>query len=156
MTTTTQKTLKHVLQDPAVDTTLTLVAAMVGLSKAMASRIVASGLPLMATVADADPGVFKALFAQSVQYLPQPMPAAYAKSGKNAGVRQTEAAGFQGIYGPMTETIHRETARHASATEQQTRQVLAALMPAAVKALGKANSNGNEMGFGRQLRNLNA
>jgi hypothetical protein len=26
----------------------------------------------------------------------------------------------------------------------------------AVKALGKANTNRNEMGFGRQLRNLNA
>ena len=30
------------------------------------------------------------------------------------------------------------------------------LKPAMVKALGKANTNGNEMGFGRQLRNLNA
>ena len=63
---------------------------------------------------------------------------------------------FQGIYGPMTETITRDTASHARATEQQTSQVLAAMMPAAVKALGKANINGNEMGFGRQLRNLSA
>jgi hypothetical protein len=29
-------------------------------------------------------------------------------------------------------------------------------MPAVVKAVGRANTNVNEMGFGRQLRNLNA
>jgi hypothetical protein len=41
-------------------------------------------------------------------------------------------------------------------TEEQTSRVLAATMPVVVKALGKANTNVNEMGFGRQLRNLNA
>jgi hypothetical protein len=156
MLTMPQKTLKRVMTDPAVDTTLSMVADMVGLSKDMAIKIVESGLPMMANIADEDPWVFKAMFAQSVKYLPQPMPASYAKSGKNAAARQAEAAGFRDIYGPMTETINRDTARNASATEQQTSQVLAAIMPAAVKALGKANLNGNEMGFGRQLRNLNA
>jgi hypothetical protein len=29
-------------------------------------------------------------------------------------------------------------------------------MPVVVRALGKANTNLNDMGFGRQLRNLNA
>ncbi len=156
MMTMTQKTLKYVMKDPAVDTTLTMVADMLGLTKDMATTIVASGLPMMANVADADPWVFKAMFAQSVKYLPEPTLASYAKVGKNAAARQAEAAGFKGIYGPMTETITRDAASHASATEQQTSQVLAAMMPAAVKALGKANINGNEMGFGRQLRNLNA
>ena len=156
MMTTSQKTLKHVMTDPAVDTTLTMVADMVCLTKDMATKIVEFGLPMMATAADADPWVFKAMFAQSVRYLPQPTPAFYAKLGKNAAARQAVAADFQLIYGPMTETINRDTARHASATEQQAGQVLAAIMPAAVKALGKANTNGNEMGFGRQLRNLNA
>jgi hypothetical protein len=156
MLTMTQKTLKHVMTDPIVDTTLTMVADMVGLTKDMATRIVESGLPMMANVADGDPWVFKAMFAQSVKYLPQPTPAFYAKLSKNAAARQAQAAEFQLIYGPMTETINRDTARHTSATEQQTSQVLAAIMPAAVKALGKANTNGNEMGFGRQLRNLNA
>ena len=154
--TRTQKTLKHVMKDPAVDTTLTMVADMVGLSKDTATRIVESGLPMMANVANGDPWVFKAMFAQSVRYLPQPTPAFYAKLGKNAAARQALAADFQLIYGPMTETINCDTARHANATEQQAGQVLAAIMPAAIKALGKANTNGNEMGFGRQLRNLNA
>ena len=156
MTTMSQKTLKYVMKDPAVDTTLMMVADMLGLTKDLATTIVASGLPMMANVADADPWVFKAMFAQSVKYLPEPTLAFYSKVGKNAAARQAEVAAFQGIYGPMTETITRDTASHARATEQQTSQVLAAMMPAAVKALGKANINGNEMGFGRQLRNLNA
>ena len=156
MTTMTQKTLRHVMTDSTVDTTLTMVAKTIGLTKTMATKIVEFGLPMMANVADADPWVFKAMYAQSVKYLPQPTPAFYAKLGKNAAARQALAAEFQLIYGPMTETINRDTASQASATESQTSQVLSAIMPAIVKALGKANTNGNEMGFGRQLRKLNA
>ena len=152
--TRSQKTLTHVMRDPTVDTTLTMVADMVGLTKAMATKIVESGLPMMASVADGDPWAFKAMYAQSVKFLPQPTPAFYAKLGKNAAARQAMAADFRVIYGPMTETINRDTARQTSATESQTSQVLTAIMPAMVKALGKANTNGNEMGFGRQLRNL--
>jgi hypothetical protein len=151
-----QKTLQHVMADPTVDTTLTMVAETIGLTKDMATRIVEFGLPMMANVADGDPRVFKAMYAQSVKYLPQPTPAFYAKLGKNAAARQALAAEFQLIYGPKTEMINRDTASHTSATEAQASQVLSAIMPATVKALGKANTNGNEMGFGRQLRNLNA
>jgi hypothetical protein len=156
MMTMAQKSLQHVMTDPAVDTTLTLVAEMVGLPKETVTKIVEAGLPIMADVADGDLVVFKAMYAQSVKNLPQPTPAFYAKLGKNAAARQALAADFEGIYGPMTKTINRDTARHTSATETQTSQVLSAIMPAAVKALGKANTNGNEMGFGQQLRNLNA
>ena len=156
MMTTSQKTLQHVMTDPAVDTTLTMVADMVGVTKDMATKIVESGLPMMANVADADPWVFKAMFAQSIKYLPQPTPAFYAKLGKNAAARQAMAADFQAHLWPHDGDHHPRYRRDASATEQQASQVLAAIMPAAVKALGKANTNGNEMGFGRQLRNLNA
>ena len=154
--TITQKTLQHVMADPTVDTTLTMVAETIGLTKDMATRIAEFGLPMMANVANADPWVFKAMYAQSVKYVPQPTPAFYAKLGKNAAARQALAAEFQLIYGHLTETINRDSARHASATEAQASHVLAAIMPAMVKALGRANTNGNEMGFGRQLRNLNA
>jgi hypothetical protein len=156
MMTMTQKSLQHVMTDPTVDTTLTLVADMVGLTKDLATKIVEFGLPMMADVADGDPVVFKAMYAQSVKYLPEPTPAFYATLGKNATARQALAADFQLIYGPKTETINRDTASHTSVTEAQASQVLAATMPAVVKAVGTANSNGNEMGFGRQLRNLNA
>jgi hypothetical protein len=155
MLTMTQKTLRHVMADPDVAATLTMVADAVGLTQEMAAKIIGSGLPMMANAADADPWVFKAMYAQSVKYLPQPTPGFYAKLGKNAAARQALAADFQLIYGPMTETITHDTARRANATEAQASQVLAAMMPVAVKALDKANTNRNEMGFGRQLRSLN-
>jgi len=156
MMTPTPKTLQSVMTDPAVDTTLTMVADMVGLPMNTVVTMVVFGLPMMASVAHADPVVFKAMYARSVNYLPPPTQAFYTKLGKNATARQVLAADFKLMYGPMTETINRDVASHASASEAQASQVLAAIMPAMVKALGKANTNGNEMGFGRQLRNLNA
>jgi hypothetical protein len=156
MLTPTPKTLQSVMTDPAVDTTLTMVADMVGLPMNTVVTMVEFGLPMMASVAHADPVVFKAMYARSVNYLPPPTQAFYTKLGKNATSQQVLAADFKLMYGPMTETINRDVASQASATEAQTRQVLAATMPAVVKALGRANTNVNEMGFGRQLRNLNA
>ena len=156
MMTPTQKTLQSVMTDPAVDTTLSLVADMVGLPRDTVVKMVEFGLPMMARVADTDPVVFKAMYARSVNYLPPPTQAFYAKLGKNATARHALAADFKLMYGPMTETINRDVASHASTTEAQTSQVLAATMPAVVKAVGKANTNVNEMGFGRQLRNFNA
>src|SRR5829696_8345594 len=156
MLTPTPKTLQSVMTDPAVDTTLTMVADMVGLPMNTVVTMVEFGLPMMASVAHADPVVFKAMYARSVNYLPPPTQAFYTKLGKNATARQVLAADFKLMSGPMTETINRDVASHASASEAQASQVLAAIMPAMVKALGKANTNGNEMGFGRQLRNLNA
>jgi hypothetical protein len=156
MLTMSQKTLQDVMADSAVDTTLTMVADMVGVTKDMASKILESGLPMLANVADEDPWVFKATFAQSITYLAPPTSAFYTKLGKDVKARQAMAADYEANYGPMTETITRDAAQEASATEQQASQVLAATMPVAVKALGKANTNRNEMGFGRQLRNLSA
>ena len=156
MMTPTPKTLQSVMTDPAVDTTLTMVADMVGLPMNTVVKMVEFGLPMMASVAHADPVVFKAMYARSVNYLPPPTQAFYTKLGKNATVRKALAADFQLMYGPMTETINRDVASHASASEAQTSQVLAATMPAMVKAVGRANTNANEMGFGRQLRNLHA
>jgi hypothetical protein len=156
MMTMAQKTLQRVMTDPAVDTTLTLVAEMVGLPKETVTKIVESGLPIMADVADGDLVVFKAMYAQSVENLPQPTQTFYAKLGKNVTARQAMAADFQRMYGPMTATITRDAAHRASATEEQARQVLAVTMPAVVKAVSRASTNGNELSFGRQLRNLNA
>ena len=156
MMTPTQTTLQQVMADPTVDTTLSLVATMTGLSKDMVVTMVESGLPMMAHVADADPWVFKAMYARSVKYLPEPTTTFYTTLGKNATARQALEADFQLMYGPMAETISRDVASHASAPEAQTRQVLAATMPAMVKAVGRANTNVNEMGFGRQLRYLQA
>ena len=156
MMTMQQQTLQHVLTEPTVETTLTQVAVMVGLTKETVRKIVESGLPVMADVADADPWVFKAMFAQSRKPVPPPTPAYYTKLGRDATARQAQVADFQVIYGNMTNTINRDTANRTSATEEQVSQVLTASMPALLRALRIANIDANEMGFGRQLRNLNA
>src|SRR3954453_19841426 len=114
MMTMKQKTLQHVMTDPAVDSTLALVADMVGLSKDMATTIVESGLPLMANVADADPGVFQAMYAQSVKYQPEPTATLYAKLGKNAQARRALADDFEGMFGQQTLTITRYSATEAN------------------------------------------
>jgi len=155
MMTMQQRTLQHVLTDPTVETTLSLVAVMVGLTRETVLKIVEAGLPVMADAADADPWVFKALYAQSRKPVPAPTPAYFTNLGQDATARQAQVADFQGIYGDMTDTIIHDTANRASATEEQVSRVLAASMPALVGALRIANINANEMGFGRQLRNLN-
>lgn len=154
MVTTTHPLLRQVMTDSAVDTTLSLVATMVGESRDTVAKIVAAGLPLMADAADGDPWVFKAMYAWSVKLVPEPTPASFAKLGKNAAAREAMVADFELVYGDYAEAIPRDAGVLAGATGALSRKVLAATMPAAVKALGKANTNANEMGFGRQLRNL--
>jgi hypothetical protein len=156
MMTMQQKSLQLVMADSAVDTTMTLVATMVGLNRDTVLKIVESGLPMMANVADTDPWIFKALFAQSRKPLRPPTPEYYKTLGKDAMARQALVTDFEDIYGGKTSTITRDTASHASTTEEQASQVLTASMPALIWALGKANAQANEMGFGRQLRDLNA
>ncbi len=156
MVTTTHPLLRQVMTDSAVDTTLSLVATMVGAPRDTVAKIVAAGLPLMAEAADGDPWVFKAMYAWSVKYLPDPTPAFYAKLGKNAAARQAMAADFAFVYGDYAEAILRDVGALAGVTEALSKHVLAATMPTMVKAVGKANTNVNEMGFGRQLRTLKA
>lgn len=156
MKTTTHPLLRQVMADSAVDATLSLVATMVGSPRDTVEKIVAAGLPLMADAADEDPWVFKAMYARSVRHVPEPTAASYAKLGKNAVAWQAMAADFELVYGDYAETIARDTGVLAGATGALSRQVLAATMPTMVKAVGKANTNVNEMGFGRQLRILKA
>src|SRR5215210_7604834 len=110
MMTRTRTTLQQVMTDPTVDTTLSLVATMAGLPKDTVVTMVESGLPMMAHVAEGDPVVFKAMYAQSVKYLPEPTTAFYTKLGKNATARQALEADFQLMYGSMTETITHDAA----------------------------------------------
>jgi hypothetical protein len=154
-TTMPQTSLQLVMADEDVAQTLTHVATMIGLPRETVARIVEAGLPMMASVADEDPYVFKAMFAQSRKGLPQPTPELYTKLGKNPVARQALATDFKTMYGATTDALNREAARRADASEAQAGQVLAATMPAVVKAVGVQNVRNNEMGFGRQLRKLN-
>ena len=156
LTTTTPPLLRRVMADAAVDATLSLVATMVGVPRETVEKIVAAGLPLMADAADGDPLVFKAMYAWSVKHVPEPTPASYAKLGKNAAARQAMVADFELVYGDHAEAIARAAGVAAGVTGALSRHVLAATMPTVVKAVGKANANANEMGFGRLLRILKA
>ena len=156
VTVTPNDTMQQVMTDPAVEATLPMVAAMAGLTQEMTTRIVVAGLPLMANVANGDPWVFKAMYAQSLKPLPAMTAEVYAKQGKSAPARRAMAADFTRIYGEQAESINRDAAGATSTTEEQAGQVLAAMMPALVRALRQANVNANEMGFWRHLRNLNA
>src|SRR3954469_8099187 len=102
-----QQSLQLVMADSAVDTTMTLVATMVGLNRDTVLKIVESGLPVMANVADTDPWIFKALFAQSRKPLPLPTAAYYTQLGKDVTARQALVANFETIYGGKTDTIYR-------------------------------------------------
>jgi type IV secretory pathway VirJ component len=156
LTTTTPPLLRWAMADAAVDATLSLVATMVGVPRETVEKIVAAGLPLMADAADGDPLVFKAMYAWSVKHVPEPTPASYAKLGKNAAARQAMVADFELVYGDHAEAIARAAGVAAGVTGALSRHVLAATMPTVVKAVGKANANANEMGFGRLLRILKA
>ncbi len=151
-----EKTLRNVMMDTAVDQTLTMVADMAGLTREKVTTIVETGLPMMADVADGDPLVFKAMFAQSVKALPMPTPQYYSRLAKDATARRLLVDAFTAMYGPATASFNDEAATRAGVTTKQAGQVLATTMPAVVKAIGNANLQKNEMGFGRQLRNLNA
>jgi hypothetical protein len=152
---TVPTTLDRVMSANPTEATLALVASEFDLPREMVNRIVAAGLPLMASEADGNPYVFKAMFAQSRKAVAEPTPAFYKKLGKDAKAQQTVAAEFRAIYGAMTDTLNREAGRRSDVSEEQAGRVLSAAMPAMIQAMAEENTQRNEMGFGRLLRNLN-
>jgi hypothetical protein len=137
-----------------VEHALALAASMVGLPKETVITIVEAGLPLMATIADEHPSVFKVMYAQAMNARPESRPLVSDKLMKTRKAQHAMRATFQTSYGPMTEVLAGEAARQSGATVDQAAQVLAVTMPVAVRAVGRENTNQNEMGFGRHLRSL--
>jgi hypothetical protein len=154
--TMSQRTRQQVMLDRAVDRSVDMAATLVGLPKATVTTIVEAGVPLMANAADENLQVFTAMYAQSAKPLPEPMRVFYATLTTSPTARQAIVDDFATMFGAQTAAITRETARQAGATDEQVGQVLAATMPAVVTALGKANIDKHALGFGRQLRNVNA
>jgi hypothetical protein len=147
-------TLTQLLRDPHVEHALAMAARMVGLPQATVVTIVEAGLPLMATIADENPYVFKVMYAQAMNARPEASPQLSEQLMKTRKAQHAMLAAFQALYGPMTEVLAGEAARQSGATVDQAAQVLAATMPVAVRAVGRENTNQNEMGFGRHLRSL--
>ena len=152
--TMTPVTLTRLMLDPHVDHALAMAASMVGLPKTTVVAIVEAGLPLMATIADENPSVFKEMYLQAMTMRPESRPQVSEKVRKTRKAQHAMLKAFQTIYGPMTEVLAGEAARQSGATVDQAAQVLAATMPVAVRAVGRENTNQNEMGFGRHLRSL--
>jgi hypothetical protein len=140
--------------DPRVEHALAMAASMVGLPKATVITIVEAGLPLMAKIADENPYVFKVMYLQAMNARPEARPPSSEKLMKTRKAQHALREAFQTIYGPMTEVLAGEAARQSGATVDQAAQVLAVTMPVAVRAVGRENTNQNEMGFGRHLRSL--
>jgi plasmid maintenance system antidote protein VapI len=64
--------MQQLLMD-AADMSLRLTAQMFGIPKEAVTRIVQAGQPMMANMAEENPALFKAMSAQAVKMLPEPM-----------------------------------------------------------------------------------
>jgi hypothetical protein len=133
---------------------LSMTAQMFGIPKERVTKIVQVGLPMMAKMAEENPEAFKAMYAQSVKLLPEPMQAFYAKLAENPEAQAKLVDDFKAMYGPMTEALNREVASQAGTTEAQAEQVMAATMPAVSQAMGKATAGSGEDGARSWLKGL--
>jgi len=150
-------TLPHVQQvlvDEAVDTALNVTARMFGLPKETVTKIVQAGLPIMAQMAESNPALLKAMYAQSVQALPAPLQIYYEKIAADPSAQQQLVGEFQTLYGPMTDALNREVAGEVGVSHEQAGRVLASTMPAVTRAISKATPEANEANFSQWLGEL--
>jgi hypothetical protein len=152
----TRGNMQQVLMDQAVDMSLNMTAQMLGLPKETVTKIVQVGLPMLAKMADENPELLKAMYAQSAKLLPEPIQAFYTKLAENPQAQQALVDEFKTMVGPMTEALSRETAREAGTTEDQASKALAATFPAVAQTLGKDTTEKTEAGFGQRLKDLKA
>ena len=108
MMTLTPKTLQSVMTDPTVDTTLTMVADMVGLTQGYGGEdrgVRAANDGRVSPMAD--PVVFKAMYARSVNYLPPPTASVLYEAGK-------EREGAAGVSGRLQAHVWPHDGDHQS------------------------------------------
>jgi hypothetical protein len=148
--------MQQVMMDAAVDMSLTMTAKMVGLPKETVTKIVQAGLPLLAKMAEENPQVLTAMYAQAIKAMPEPIQAFYTTLGENPQAQQALVNEFKTMYGPMTEALNREVASQAGATEAQTGKVLATTFPAIAQAVANDTADKTEAGFGQRLKGMKA
>jgi hypothetical protein len=148
--------MQQLMMDQAVDMSLNMTAQMLGLPKESVTKILQVGLPMMAKMADENPALLKALYAQSIKTMPEPIQAFYTKLSENPQAQQAMVDEFKTMVGPMTEALNREAASQAGTTEDQAGRSLAATLPAVAQALGKDSTDQTEAGFGQRLKDLRA
>src|SRR5262245_41314833 len=125
-----QSGMQQLIMDQAVDMSLEMTARMTGLPKETVTKIVQVGLPVMAKMADENPELLKAMYAQTMNMMPEPIQDFYTKLGENPSAQQAMLDQFKTMVGPMTEALNREAASQAGSTEEQAGNVLATTYPA--------------------------
>ena len=133
-----------------------MTAQMLGLPKEAVTKILQVGLPMLAKMANENPELLKALFAQSLKMLPEPAQQFDAKLAENPEAQQKMVDEFKTMVGPMMESLSRDTAQAAGTTPEQAGKALATTYPAVAQALGKANTEKTAAGFGQRLQDLAA
>jgi hypothetical protein len=151
-----QANVQQLMMDAAVNMSVKMTAQMLGLSEEAVTKILQVGLPMMAKMADQNPELLKALYAQSATMLPEPVQQFYAKLAENPEAQQKLVDEFKTMAGPMMESLNREAARASGASEAQAGRAMATAFPAVAEALRKQNATGDEAGFARQLKDLSA
>lgn len=148
--------MQQVLMDQSVDRSLDMTAQMLGLPKETVTKVVQAGLPMIAKMAEENPKLLQALFAQSLKSMPEPIQDFYAKLGENPQALQALVDEFKTMVGPLSESLNREAAKQAGTTDDQAGKALATTLPAVAQALGKENAEKTEAGFGQRLKDLRA
>lgn len=146
--------LQQLMMDSAVATSVKMTAQMLGISEDAVVKILQVGLPMMAKMADENPALLKALYGQSVQMLPEPMQAFYAKLADNPASQQKMLDEFKTMVGPMMDSLQREAASGSGASEVAAGKALATTYPAVAQALAKDSAEQSEAGFARRLKDL--
>src|SRR5262245_43817217 len=146
--------LQQMLMDQAVDMSLAMTAQLTGLPKETMTKIVTAALPMMAQMAETNPALLKAMYAQSMQMMPEPIQAFYSQLADNPQAQQALVDEFQTMYGPMADALNREAASQAGVSHDQAGQVLATAHPGLAHALGQSAPSQSEHGFAQRLQGL--
>jgi uncharacterized membrane protein len=108
----------------------------------------------MAQMAENNPAMLKAMYAQSVQALPAPLQIYYEKIAADPSGHQQLVDEFQTLYGPMTEALNREVAGEVGVSHEQAERVLASTMPAVTRAINTVTPEASEATFSQCLGEL--
>ncbi len=152
----TRGNLNQVMMDAAVDRSVAMTAQMLGIPEETVTKILQVGLPMMARMAEENPALLKAMYAQSLKLMPEPVQQFYAKLAESPEAQERLVNEFRTMVGPMMESLSREAALQAGSTPEIAGKALATAYPGVAQALGKENTEQSEAGFGQRLKDLMA
>lgn len=150
----TRGAIDQVMMDAAIDRSVAMTAQMLGIPEETVRKILQVGLPMMARMAEENPALLKAMYAQSLQLMPEPVQQFYSKLAESPAAQQKLVDEFKTMVGPMMDSLSRETALQTGSTPELAVKTLATTYPAVAQALGKADVPQTEASFGLRLKDL--